>query len=143
MMAVTPDQLRARYPGAMPTRFGDGPALSAKLIGLIASGAKTATCGALAHYLEDNEPLPEPGQILIALHHDGRPALVYEVTGVTQCAFADIPEDFALAEGEGDFAEWRAGHIDYFTRNGGFDPDMMLVCERFRLLEVIDAGGGA
>ena len=43
----------------------------------------------------------------------------------------------ALAEGEGDFEEWKRGHIAYFTRNGGYDPDMLLVCERFRLIEVL------
>ena len=25
-------------------------------------------------------------------------------------------------------------HQEYFERNGGFDPKMMLVCERFRLV---------
>ena len=43
----------------------------------------------------------------------------------------------ALAEGEGDFDSWKQGHIAFFTRNGGFDPDMMLVCERFKLVEVL------
>ncbi|WBU61834.1 ASCH domain-containing protein [Paracoccus albus] len=50
-------------------------------------------------------------------------------------ALRDIPEDFALAEGEGSFDDWPQGHIEFFTRNGGFDPDMDLVCERFRLVE--------
>ena len=34
----------------------------------------------------------------------------------------------------------RDGHRAYFTRNGGFAPDMMLWCERFRLVEVIGEG---
>ena len=46
------------------------------------------------------------------------------------------------AEGEGDscLEDWRAGHRRYFTRNGGFAPDMMLWCERFRLVEIIGEG---
>ena len=46
---------------------------------------------------------------------------------------------FAHAEGEGDecLEDWRDGHRAYFTRNGGFAPDMLLWCERFRLVEVI------
>ena len=36
--------------------------------------------------------------------------------------------------------DWREGHRAYFTRNGGFSPDMMLWCERFRLVEVIREG---
>ena len=34
-------------------------------------------------------------------------------------------------------ASWRDAHQRYFTRNGGFAPDMLLNCERFRLVEVI------
>jgi hypothetical protein len=30
---------------------------------------------------------------------------------------------------------WRRDHQAYFERNGGFDPEMLLVCERFRLVE--------
>lgn len=135
-----PAALLARYPGAVPTRFGDSAALSARLLALIAAGAKTATCGALAHYHEDGAPLPQVGQIMVALDHDDRPVIAYEVIDVTIRPFSDIPADFALAEGEGDFADWRAGHIDYFNRNGGFDPDMGIVCERFRLVEVLDEG---
>jgi uncharacterized protein YhfF len=55
---------------------------------------------------------------------------------VTIRRFADVDEDFAFAEGEDDTLEgWRAGHRVYFERNGGFDPGMLLVCERFRLIE--------
>ncbi|MEO1277180.1 MAG: ASCH domain-containing protein, partial [Pseudomonadota bacterium] len=42
----------------------------------------------------------------------------------------------ALAEGENDSLEgWRADHRAYFERNGGWSPDMMLLCERFRVIE--------
>ena len=73
----------------------------------------------------------------LALDWDGKPALLIETVEVTIQRFRDVPEDFALAEGEGDFEEWKRGHIAYFTRNGGYDPDMLLVCERFRLIEVL------
>lgn len=128
--------LLARWPGARTTRFGDGPELSSRLLGLIRSGHKTATCGALAHYYEDDEPIPRTGDVLVALDHHDQPVLAYELIEVTIRAFRDVPEDFALAEGEGDFEGWRQGHIGYFERNGGFSPDMRLVCERFRLLWV-------
>ncbi|MFL4973017.1 MAG: ASCH domain-containing protein, partial [Microvirga sp.] len=47
---------------------------------------------------------------------------------------------FAFDEGEGDrtLAYWRAAHECYFTRLGQFAPDMLLCCERFRVVEVID-----
>lgn len=126
----------ALYRDAQTCHFGDSPALSARLLGLIAAGRKTATCGALAHYHEDATPIPRAGQRIVALDHEDRPALAYELTEVTICAFRDIPEAFALAEGEGSFAEWRAAHIAYFTRNGGFSEDMKIVCECFVLREV-------
>ena len=126
-----------RWPGAHACDFGDSPDLSARLLALIASGAKTATCGALRDYQAEGAPVPQTGEVMIARDHTGRPALVYELTEVTVRRFDEVPEDFALAEGEGDFAAWAEGHAAYFARNGGFDPGMLLVCERFRLLELL------
>lgn len=135
---LTPaDGLAERHPGAMPTGFGDGPALSARLLDLIRQGSKTGTCGALRHYEEDGDPIPREGELYIARNWDGTPALVYEVTEVRICRFDEVTEAFALSEGEGDFDDWKRGHIAYFTRNGGFSPDMPVVCESFRLREVL------
>lgn len=126
-----------RYPNAVRTRFGDGPDLSAQLLDLIRQGKKTGTCGTLAHYQEDGEAMPQEGEIVIADNWDGTPALVYQVTNIRICRFDQVSEDFALSEGEGSFDDWREGHIAYFTRNGGFSPDMLIVCESFRLIEVL------
>jgi uncharacterized protein YhfF len=30
---------------------------------------------------------------------------------------------------------WQQGHAAYFARNGGFTPEMELVCERFVMVE--------
>ena len=131
---MTIDELRVRYPGAEGFRFGDGPALCAELLHLVRSGAKTATCGAVRDF-EAGEPMPVVGRRDIALNWDGTPALVIETIEVARRRFDEVPEDFALAEGEGTFAEWREGHVRYFGRNGGWSPDMELICERFRLVE--------
>ena len=132
-----------RYPGAQTFRFGDGPDLSAHLLGLVRAGVKTATCGALRD-VEAGEPLPVVGRRDIALAWDGRPALVIETMEVTQRRFCDVDAGFALAEGEDDtLAGWQAGHRAYFSRNGGFDPEMMLVCERFTLIEDLQSGEAA
>ena len=117
-------------------KFGDSRALCDRLLALVRFGAKTASCGALSDF-EAGEPMPEVGRRDIALNWDGKPVLVIETTEVTVQRFCDVPEDFALAEGEGDFDAWKRGHIAFFTRNGGYDPAMMLVCERFRLVEVL------
>ena len=117
-------------------KFVDLRELCDRLLDLVRSGAKTASCGALRDF-EAGEAMPEVGRRDLALDWDGKPALLIETVEVTILRFRDVPEDFALAEGEGDFEAWKRGHIAYFTRNGGYDPDMLLVCERFRLIEVL------
>ncbi len=138
------DAVRARYPGAETFTFGDNRGLCDRLLGLVRAGAKTATCGALRDYQEGGEPLPVVGRRDIALDWDGRPTLVVETVAVKICQFRDVGEDFALAEGEDEnLAGWRAGHEAYFARNGGFDPEMELVCERFRLVEDLAAAAAS
>ncbi|GAA0786206.1 ASCH domain-containing protein [Roseibium denhamense] len=128
--------LKQKYPGAETFKFGDSPALSAELIALVRDGKKTATCGALRGFQEGGEAMPVVGRTDIALNWDGTPAIVIETVEVTTRRFRDVDVKFALAEGENDTLEgWQKDHQSYFERNGGFDPDMMLVCERFRLIE--------
>ena len=77
-----------------------------------------------------------PGRQDICLNWDGTPALVIETVDVTECRFRDVDEDFALAEGENDSRDgWAEDHRRFFERTGGWDPDMTLICERFRLVE--------
>ena len=128
--------LPARYKNAVSFAFGDSPELADALLALVLSGKKTATCGALRD-IEAGEPMPEVGRRDVVLDGRGAPACVIETTQVTQCRFDDVSEDFAVSEGEGPYEDWRAAHIDFFTRNGGWSGDLMLVCERFRLVEVL------
>ncbi len=116
-------------------KFGDSRELNAELLELVRSGAKTASCGALRDFEAEGEELPAVGRRDIALDWDGKPQLLIETIEMTVQRFCDVPEDFALAEGEGDFEDWRQAHIAFFSRNGGFDPEMLLVCVRFRLIE--------
>ena len=127
---------KARFPEAHTFQFGDGPELSAALLALVRAGEKTATCGALRDFDPVHEPLPTPGKVDIALTWDGCPSVAIETLSVEIMRFCDISEDFALAEGEGDYDQWRQGHEAYFARNGGFSADMMIVCERFKVVEV-------
>lgn len=129
--------LSPAYANAIRFSFGDSPELADALLALVLAGKKTATCGALRDYGGDGEPMPEIGRRDVVLDGAGRPAAIIETTEVTRHRFDDVPEAFALAEGEGDYADWRAGHIAYFSRNGGWSPDLMLVCERFKLIEVL------
>lgn len=115
--------------------FGDSERLCNRLLALVRSGKKTATCGALRDFGPGGESMPVVGRRDTALSWDGAPALTIETVEVFLSRFCDVEESFALAEGEnGDLAGWRRDHERYFERNGGFDPEMMLVCERFRLV---------
>ena len=132
---MTLEEALERYPGAETFMFGDGPELSTVLLSLVRDGRKTATCGALRDF-DASEPMPAVGRLDIALEWDGRPALVIETVEVTEQRFCDVGADFALAEGENEtLAGWQRDHRAYFERNGGWDPEMMLVCERFRMVE--------
>ena len=135
---MTLDDLQRKYPDAETFTFGDGESLCGRLLGLVREGRKTATCGALRDFEEDGEALPVAGRRDIALNWDGTPALVIETLEVRQRRFREVDETFALMEGEnGSLEGWREDHRAYFERNGGFDEDMVLVCERFVLVEVL------
>ncbi len=133
---MTLDDVRSRFPDAETFTFGDNKALCDQLIDLVRRGKKTATCGALRDFVEEGEAMPVVGRKDIALNWDGTPALVVETVAVSIWRFEDVPEEFALAEGENTSRQgWAEDHKAYFERNGGFSPDMELVCERFRLVE--------
>lgn len=143
-MAELPAALRARYPDASTFVFGDSEALCDRLLALVRSGKKTATCGAVRDYSAEGEPLPVVGRCDVALEWDGRPALVIQTVEVTIRRFCDVDADFALSEGEDDSLEgWQQGHAAYFARNGGFTPELELVCERFVLVEDLKGTEGS
>ena len=113
--------------------FGDGPALADELIELVMKGIKTATCST-----EDEPNTSSVGERWIVLDGKGEPRCVIESTEITYRRFGEVDAAFAYEEGEGDrsLAYWRDAHRRYFGRMGRFSDDMMLMCERFRLVEV-------
>jgi uncharacterized protein YhfF len=121
------------YRGLRSFAFGDGPDLADELLELVLKGIKTATCST------EDEPNPStPGERWIVLDGHGDPRCVIETTEVTFRRFGDVDAAFARDEGEGDrsLACWRSAHRNYFGRLGKFSEDMMLMCERFRLVEI-------
>ena len=115
--------------------FGDNPALADELAELVLAGKKTATCWAAEQGL-----LTDVGKRMVVLDGAGRPRAVIETVELTQHRFPDVDAAFANDEGEGDrtLAYWRRAHEVYFTRLGQFTPDMLLWCERFRVVEIIE-----
>lgn len=132
------------YADAVRFSFGDTPELADQLLSLVLEGKKTATCGALRDVVEGGDALPQVGRQDIVLDGRGRPAAVIETTDVQIRRFLDVDAAFAFDEGEGDrsLESWRLEHERYFRRNGGFTPEMELVCERFRLVERLNRDQG-
>ncbi|GLQ12366.1 hypothetical protein GCM10007913_42990 [Devosia yakushimensis] len=132
--------LPSPYTDAITFSFGDSPELNEQLLGLVLAGKKTATCGALRDYQQGKEAMPVAGRRDVVLNGAGEPAAVIETLSVEIRRFDHVEPSFSDLEGEGPYAQWRAEHEAYFTRNGGFSPEMDVVCERFKLIEVLAAG---
>ena len=130
---MTLDAVPEKYRGLRAFAFGDGPELADELLGLVIRGIKTATCST-----EDEPNTSTPGERWIVLDGHGEPRCVIETTEVSYRRFDEVEANFAFEEGKGDRSldHWRKAHRAYFTRQGKFSEDMMLMCERFRLVEV-------
>lgn len=113
--------------------FGDSPALADELVELVIKGIKTATCST-----EDEPNTSTPSERWVVLDGRGEPRCVIESIEVTYRRFNEVDAAFAYDEGEGDrsLAYWRRAHQAYFGRVGRYSDDMMLMCERFRLVEI-------
>lgn len=125
--------------------FGDSAELSSALLALIASGKKRGGASLHAAYAAEKLPVPQVGEIRIVLDFTDKPVFVTRNIAVDIVPFNAVGADFAACEGEGDgsLAYWRAAHFDYFTRNCPelglvFSEDMLVVCERFEVLHVLD-----
>ncbi len=110
---------------------------------LVIDGSKTATCSGYDFYELENEPLPKVGDYSIILNSKDEPVAIIKTVEVTIQPMNEVPEEFAIAEGEGDrtYQYWKDVHIRFFTeelRKIGRDytEDMLLVCERFSLVDV-------
>ncbi|QHJ69900.1 ASCH domain-containing protein [Planococcus halotolerans] len=109
------------------------------LADLVVEGKKTATCSAHVYYEIENEPLPHVGQYNIVLDAKEEPVAIIRVTEVSMMPMNEVPVEFALAEGEGDFEFWWNAHKNFFKSELGklgleYSESMQLVCERFETL---------
>jgi uncharacterized protein YhfF len=122
-------------------RFGDGPELADELLALLLAGPKRATCWSGADGLNG----AAIGGRWVVEDSKGRPRVVLETVDLHQRRFDHVDAQFAAAEGEGDLslAYWREAHRGYFTRNGGFAPDMTLWCERFEIIQILETSASS
>lgn len=94
--------------------------MRARLNALILAGTKRATAGLLAEYEREGEPVEHVGELLALVDDDLRRVATLRVTRVELSRFADVPDAFAIAEGEGPVTGdgFRAGHLAFWTREG-------------------------
>lgn len=118
--------------------FGSDPD---HLLNLVKQGKKTATCSGHLFYEKEQEPLPKAGQYAVILDSQEEPKAIIEITHVDVMPMNEVPESFAQAEGEGDLSYdyWYRVHKEFFTEalkpyGLDFKEDMLLVCERFKLI---------
>jgi uncharacterized protein YhfF len=118
--------------------FGDSSEMQDELAALVVAGRKRATCGALSWYQRQPQQ-PAEGTRWVVEDGAGDPRCVVETTALHVCRFDEVTAEFAAEEGEGDLTLdwWRKAHRAFFIREGTFAPDMKVLCERFRLVEVI------
>lgn len=121
-------------------QFGVSPD---ELAQLVVAGVKCATCSGHVFYELEKEPLPKVDDYSIVLNSKDQPVCIIRTTEVNITPMNEVPEEFAYAEGEGDrsYKYWRDVHVEFFTSalkevGLAFSEDMLLVCERFELIDV-------
>ncbi|MBL0215207.1 MAG: ASCH domain-containing protein [Myxococcales bacterium] len=135
---------------APPTRaldvwyFGNTPEMAAKLVHLVACGAKRVTMGWVAAAERDGTPLAHEGGVSIVTDGFGYPRVCVRSAEVRVMRFDEVTAADAAGEGEGDlsYEDWRCGHTAYFSREGeklglAFDDSAQISIERFEVLHVI------
>ena len=90
------------------------------LVNFVINGNKRATAGLAADYEKEGEEIEFVGECLSMVDNDGKHVATLQVTRVDTTRFADVPDEFALAEAEGDLnaADFRASHMEYWTKAG-------------------------
>ncbi|WP_088035142.1 ASCH domain-containing protein [Evansella clarkii] len=104
---------------------------------LVVEGKKTATTSGFVFYEIEKEDLPKAGEYSIVLDGREEPAAVIQIQSVEVVPMNEVTEEFALAEGEGDYRYWWDAHEEFFSgllKEHGleFSSDMLVVCERFK-----------
>ena len=128
-----------RINGMRTIEFGTPGPSREKLVNLILHGKKRATAGLLtSDYEAEGEPIEHVGELLAIVDNDGTHVGTMQVTRCEVLRFVDVPDEFALAEAEGDLnaADFRASHLAYWTRVGEtVTDDTLIVTVYFDLMQ--------
>ena len=128
-----------RVNGLRTIEFGNPGESRSNLISLILDGNKRATAGTLEwDYVAEGEPIEFVGEQLAVLDNENRQVATIQVTRVEVKRFEDVPDEFALAEAEGDLSgnDFRASHLDFWSKLGlEIEAETEIVLVYFDLVE--------
>lgn len=117
--------------------FGTPGESRARLVDFVINGNKRATAGLLRDYEIEGEDVEFVGECLAMVDNQGRQVATLRVTRTEISRFVEVPDEFALAEAEGDLSaeDFRASHLAYWRGVGeDIDDDTMVVQVYFELL---------
>lgn len=114
--------------------FGDTPQMADELATLVVRGIKTGTS-----WLESEGQQTQVGQQHVVLNGQDAPVAVIETVELRLLRYDEVDAAFAYDCGEDDrtLSSWREGYRNFYERRGQFAPDMMMYCERFKVLEIL------
>ncbi|MEO5974851.1 MAG: ASCH domain-containing protein [Ilumatobacteraceae bacterium] len=123
--------------GLRSIEFGTRGESRSRLINHVINGSKRATAGLRDEYFREGEPIEHIGEKLAMIDNDMNHVATLVVTRVEERRFADVPDEFAIAEAEGDLnaADFRVSHWNAFRKQGiNVDSDTEMVLIYFDLL---------
>ena len=127
--------------GFRTIEFGNVGESRSQILHFLFNGNKRATAGLLKEdYEDENEPIEHVGEILVVLGNENEPLGKIQVTRVEVVPFGEVPDEFALAEAEGDLSgdDFRESHSKFWTACGyKVTPETPVVLCYFDLLENI------
>ena len=125
--------------GLRTIEFGNPGESRDKILSFLLDGNKRATAGTLEwDYMAENEPIETVGEKLAVLDNHNHQIATIQVNRVEVKRFADVPDEFALAEAEGDLSgdDFRESHYEFWTNNGSpITDDTEIVLVYFDLIE--------
>jgi uncharacterized protein YhfF len=137
--ANIPPMVFPRVNGLRTVEFGNPGELREKLIALVLDGNKRATAGTLEwDYVAEDEPIESVGERLAVIDNQHRHVATIQATRVDVLRFADVPDEFALAEAEGDLTgdDFRESHFKYWSELGlPISDETKIVLVYFDLVE--------
>ena len=126
--------------GLRSIEFGSAGEMRDRLVGLVLHGNKRATAGLLREYEDEGEPIEHVGELLAMTDNQGNHVGTLQITRVEVLRFADVPDEFALAEAEGDVnaADFRASHLRFWNSQAEVvTDDTQVVTLYFDLLPTV------